>query len=80
MQIFEFCPNLIKFFPNFTEFYQILPNLSKFAQIAKFSQIGLNFAKFALKYLIEDAGRILWIPSSYAAAKSDTLPEFNIWR
>jgi len=48
MQDFDFCPNLIKFYPNFTKFTQILPNLPKFAQILpKFCKIGLNLPKFA---------------------------------
>jgi len=33
MQDFDFCPNLIKFYSSFTEFYLIYPNLPKFAQI-----------------------------------------------
>jgi len=53
MQDFDFCPNRIKF-------YQILPNLSRFAQILSkfaqiFPQIALNFAQICLKNLLEDA-------------------------
>jgi len=44
MQDFDFCPNLIKLYPNYTKFTQILANLSKFTQIlSKFAQI---FPKF----------------------------------
>jgi len=72
MQDFDFCPNLVKFYPNFTEFIQILPNLSKFTQILpKFTQILPKLAysifcpnlpeKFAKEY-----GRTSCSPSSYA--------------
>jgi len=46
-QDFDFCPNLIKFYSNFTKFTQILPpiysNLPKFFQICP--NLGKNFAK-----------------------------------
>jgi len=33
MQEFDFCPNLIKFYPNFTQFIQIYPNFTQIYQL-----------------------------------------------
>jgi len=56
IQDFDFCPNLIKFFP-------IYPNLPK--SYPNFTQIGLNFAQICQKKFARGCGRI---PSSYATA------------
>jgi len=57
IQDFDFCPNLIKFYTNFTQFIQIVPkffpNFPKFTQILpKFCQ---KFAQIYLKNLLGDA-------------------------
>jgi len=61
MQDFDFCPNLIKFYPN-------LPNLSKFTQILpKFTQTVSKYCPNLPKKFAR--GRIPYIPSSYAIAQ-----------
>jgi len=81
MQDFDFCPNLIKFYPNFTYFTQILPNLPKFypnlpkfyPNCPNFAQIGLNFAQILLKHLLEDS----CIPRSNATDFTASIIECN---
>jgi len=61
MQNFDFCPNLINYYPNFTKYIQILLNLSKFLpKLPKFAQI---LPKFALKKLLGDVAAS---PAPYA--------------
>jgi len=64
MQDFDFCPNLIKFYLNFTQFISINPNLVKcFPNLPKFYP---NFHKFCPNYLKKFAGECGRIVSSYA--------------
>jgi len=53
IQDLDFCPNLIKFYPNFTKFTKLDSNFTQFIQICpyftKFAQIILNFAQICLK-------------------------------
>ncbi len=50
LKFYQILPNVTKFLPHFTKFYQILPNFTKFYQIlpnlTKFDQIWPNLTKF----------------------------------